>query len=666
MRRILLLGILFALGFGIVKAQDLSKRDPVLLFENALELLSAGEVYKASDVLEQALTLNPAYADAWALLARCQYELGEYERAVGFIDEAFKFGAKTPALVCLKGFGFLGLGRLDEARKAFEETVLKIPKDRDARFGLALLDLNAGKSKEAKAKLSESLASYPTDPRALLSLATIARAENKNEEASAFLKEALRWLGDDAEVNYAAAELYAEQGNKSEAIRLARIALTKQAKHSGASKLLALISFEEGFLEEARGLLESVLQSNRNDAEAWFLLALIEQAAKNRTDAEYAFKRILALHPEDELARIALENFIMDMTAFEDPARLALADWHFSRAKDFERSYLNQKAIAEYRRGLAINPYANAGRRRYAELLRSAGLSNSYLAELRFLDGIGKADTALKDAIEIYDSLLSRSISQDWAIAEPSYAYGDGSYNIGIFSLSHGSFLYHPGSDAVFARYFRDMLVFEPLFNVRKQVPAVNSPSDAYQLARQSALDYYVIVSLAETERNVMASLELRSGKTGAIVKRINAPRSGNDKVALAAFYLLSEIKNTVELKASLVARKGNLGLVNLGKSAMLQKGDSFLVIKKGAVSISSDGKALSWKDEDIVATITADKIDDDYFEGKLVRIGFFDRINPGDVVVRKPEEKKNTEKETTSIAGLNWSLLYERLRRLY
>jgi len=665
MRRRAVLFAAMAMLVLLTTHAQLSGQTALALYKKAEAFLADGDFYRASDSLETALAINPAFAEAWSLLSRCQYELGEYERALGFIEEAFRYGPRNPATLNLKGFILLGLGRLEEARKTFQETVSGLPKDRDARFGLAMLDLGSGKPGEAKSRLSESLAVYPSDSRALLSLAAIARAENKNEEAAALLKEALRWLSDNAESSYAAAELYAEQGNMAEAARLAQNALALRPGHSGALKLLALLSYMEGSLEDARHFLNTSLKNNRKDTEAWFLLGLAEQAAMHRPEAEYAFRSILDLDPGDEIARIALENYIMDTTPFEDTARADLADWHFSRALDFERSFLNQKAVTEYRRGLAINPYAGKGRKRYADLLLSAGLSNSYLAELRFLDSIGKTDSVLKDAIEVYDSFLAGSVGRDWAMFGESQE-NSGAYSLGMFSLAHGAYLYHPGSDAVFARYLRDMLVFEPMVKLSRQVPAVSRLSDAYQLARDAGLDYYAIVSLAETDRTVLASLELRSAKTAALVKRIEVPRAGNDRIALAAFQLIAEIKNQLEPKGSLVSRKGNLGLVSLGKAAGIKKGDSFFVIKKGAVSISPDGKALSWKDDDIVAAITADRVDDDFFEGRLERMGFFDRINPGDVVVMQSRGKTAKKQEADLSAGINWSALYERLRKLY
>ncbi|MBU1082297.1 MAG: tetratricopeptide repeat protein, partial [Spirochaetes bacterium] len=650
--------------------------DAKALYDSGLSLLASGETYRAVDAFTEALAVNPAYADAWAALARCQYDLGEYERAVAFVKESYRTGPRSPSLVTLEGFALVGLGRLEAARAAFDEALARLPNDRDARFGLALLDLRTGKPRDAKARLSASLKSAPRDPRALLSLALISKAEGRVGETAAYLAEALKWTSGDADACYAAAALFAEQGDAVEAARLAGAAVEARPSHAGARGLLASLYYESGALDEARSVLDGSLRYDRSDPQAWFLLGLVEAQAGRRAEAEYALSALAALRPDDELARIALENLVMDATGFEDPSRAGLAAWRFARAADFERRLLYGKAIAEYRRGLSVDPYANQGRRRYAELLRGSKLPASYLSELRFLSELGKADRALSDAIEIYDSLLEGSVARDWKAgggAPPSRPY-----RVAVFSVGPGGTPYHAGSDMVIARYLRDALAFEPGFSPERSAPRVPGFSDAFRLARESGADYFVLVGVAETERDVIVSAELRAARTGALAARIEAPRSGNDRVALAVARIVGGIRENLEPRGTLLERKGNLALVDLGRVDGVSEGDAFLVVRAGAVSVRPDGSGLAWNDADVVARIVAKRLDDELFEGSLERVGFFDRVNPRDVVVReppKPEPPPPGDKPAAKPAAAQpqpevptyvWSALFERVRSLY
>ena len=670
--------VLLILGITIAAGQAKRPTDPRALYESGQALLVAGDAYRAADAFTEAVAINPGYADAWAALADCQYQLGEYERCITFIEKAYSFGPRVPALVTLEGFARIGLGAPDDARKRFEETLVRLPNDRDARFGLALLDLRSGRPADAKARLAASLKTAPRDARALLSLALISRAEGRADESAAYLTEALRWSSGDAAASYAAATMYAEQGDAVEAARLARAALDVKPAFAPARGLLASLYYERGALDEARAILDGSLKYDRSDSQAWFLLGLVEAAAGRRADAEYAFQTLASQRPDDELARIALENLAMDDTSFEDPSRADLAAWRFARAADFEKRLLYEKAIAEYRRGLAINPYANEGRRRYAELLRGSRLSTSYLSELRFLADIGKSDQALSDAIEIYDSLLQGSVGRSWKVSETSLP--SNRYRIAVFSVGPGGTPYHAGSDLVIARYLRDALAFVPGLAPERSVPRVPSFADAFRLARESGADWFVLVGVAESERDVVVSTELHAARTGALAARFEAPRSGNDRVALAVASIVQSIRGSMPLRGTLIARSGDQGLVDLGRVDGIAVGDSFLVVRNGAVSIRPDGQGISWNDADIVARIVAKRLDDELFEGTLERVGFFDRINPRDIVVREPKPAATqaapkspgkpaaTAPTTTAVpsSAYVWSALFDRVRSLY
>jgi tetratricopeptide (TPR) repeat protein len=681
--RVCLLMLLVNLAFSPVVAQAGKlaagkQQDPRALYEAGMLLLEQQETYRAVDAFMTAVSINPAYGDAWAALARCQYELGEYERAVLYLGNAYKYGPRTTELVTLHGFSLIGLGKLTEARTYFEEALAKLPNDRDARFGLALLDVRSGRPADAKARLSLSLKSAPRDPRALLSLALISRAEGRSEESAAYLSEALRWTSGDADASYAAASLFAENGDFVEAARLARAAIELVPTHPAARGLLASLYYEQGKFDDARFILEGSISYDRNDLQAWFLLGLVEAASGRQSEAEYALSTLTALRADDELARIALENLAMEGTGFEDPSRAALAAWRFERAADFEASLLYEKALAEYRRGLSVDPYSNKGRRRYAELLRSSGLPASYLSELRFLADLGKSDQALSDAIEIYDSLLEGSVSRDWGLEGSSIDTVP--YRVAVYSVGPGGTPYHAGSDMVVARYLRDSLAFEPGIDPERGVPRVPSFADAYRLARDSGVDWFILVGVAENERDIIISAELRAARTGALAVRIEAPRSGNDRVALAIGRVIRELHAALPLRGIILERKANAALLALGRINGVVVGDSFLVLKSGSVSIRPDASGLLWNEADIVARFMVTRVDDEVSEGTLERVGFFDRVNPRDTVIREPPKPTvaadpkaatagSAPVETISepaVSSQEWSTLFDRVRRLY
>ena len=642
--------------------------DPVALYRSGMELLARGETYRAVDAFMAAVASNPSYADAWAGLAECHYELGEYDRAIAYVSEAARFGPLTPAILNLHAFSLIGVGRIDDSRVLFEQVLRMLPNDRDSRFGLALLDVRLGRAVDARSRLTASLRSHPRDARALLTLALISKAEGRQSESEAFLAEALRWTAGDPETSYAAAVLALESGNVIEAARLAQASIAAKANHGPARSLLATLYWERGAWDQARAVLDAALRHNREDAQAWFLLGLIEAAAGRSEEAEQALATLVAMRPDDELARIALENLVMDATPMEDARRNRYANWRFGRAAEFERGLLYERALAEYRRGLSIDPYSVLGRRRYAELLRLSGLTASYYAELAFLKDLGRTDWVMEDALEIYGSLLQGGVSDDWRVDR--FAVLPRPYTLAVYSIGPGGLPYHAGSDLVLARYLRDLFSASGRIAAARITPRVSAFSDAYRMAREAGMDYFILLRTSETERDVLIMAELYVGRTGALIARLEVPRSGNDRVAGATARILHEVSSLLPLRGSIVERKADRALVDIGKSVGVAVEDVFLVVRNGRVSTRADAAGLTWSEADIVGRLVITRVDDEIAEGRLERVGFFDRVNPRDVIVREPDPAKEPVKPvatiTTERGGLTWKTLFERIQRLY
>ncbi len=397
-----------------------------------------------------------------------------------------------------------------------------------------------------------------------------------------------------------------------------------------------------------------------------------ERDAGNHADAEYALSTLLSMNPSDELARLALEFLVMDSTKLEDPRRASYAQDRFDRAAEAERRLQYSRAMNEYRRGLSLDPYANQGRKRYAELLRLAGLPSSYLAELGFLASIGKVDQLVSDALEIYESILDGGLARTWNLS-PLNLPGR-PYSIAIFPLAVNGTPFHSGADIVVARYLRDLFSYSPHIAPMPGVPRVDSPADAFRIARESGSDYYIILRAVETQREFLVSAELRVSRTGALAARIEAPRSGNDRVSLACERIAAEVIASLPIRAELLKRKADIGIINAGKLSGLAVGDAFLVVRNGAIRLKANGPGLEWEEKDVVGTFTVTRVEDELSEGTIKRNGFFDRINPKDHIVRAvPGAGPSQEGQKTggTVASVEtspgfWIALFERVRSLY
>jgi tetratricopeptide (TPR) repeat protein len=643
----------------------LSARD---LVARAGDKRFAEDWYGAVEDYLQAVRINPSYSDALVGLAECYYELDEYDEALVYAKKASPFRKGDSALRNLEGFIRIGLADLPGAKALFTAVAAERPNDLDARFGLALLDLAAGKKTEARTRLEDSLRLSPQNGRALLSLALIAEDQGRPGDAASLIERALRFHGQEPRVQYTAARLARSSGDLPKAIACARNAIDMSPSYAEARRLLGALLFESGSYADAISLMQEGVARNRKDSSAWYTLGLVQAAAGKASDALYSYRQAVGLREDDEVARLALEELVMDTSPLESSARSSYAVWHFDRAGELEdRSFFDQ-AILEYRRGLEIDPNNKDGRVRYAELLRKRGLPARQLSELKFLADIGKADTPVNDAIETYDSLLQDSVSRTWGVDQ--YNLEKRPYRIALFYIAKGDEGAHAGGRNILLRYLKDLLLVSSRLRVLDLPAGLASSTEAFRKAREAEADYYLVLSIDETERDLRYSGELRVARTGSLATSFNSYRTGNERVKEATQRLATLLETSLQPEGSLLKRKDELGIVDLGSQDGIKVGDSLVVVKKASLEVAPDGLGPAYAPDAVVGSFTVTALDEELCEGRLKSSGFYDTINAGDSVVMAlavpPPKGQGPKAATPATTPLSeFSSLFAAVRRL-
>ncbi|MBQ3801613.1 MAG: tetratricopeptide repeat protein, partial [Treponema sp.] len=216
-----------------LSAQTRSK-SATSLYDDAYREQQAGNYYGAVESYREALQLNPQYGDAWYNLATCVYNLGEYDLAVEYADNALRYSRRTSEIQNLKGMALISLGRMDEAKETFNAILAKYPNDIDARFGLAELKLYGGSLSSAENLYLDALKRDGKNRKALLSLALVSAEEGKNDLAEKYIRQAIEYHNGDPEVYYLASYLATKRGNLTEAERMVRSAIQINANYDRA------------------------------------------------------------------------------------------------------------------------------------------------------------------------------------------------------------------------------------------------------------------------------------------------------------------------------------------------------------------------------------------------------------------------------------------------
>jgi hypothetical protein len=406
--------------------------------------------------------------------------------------------------------------------------------------------------------------------------------------------------------------------------------------------LMGTLHYRRGKFSETAMVMDKVLSLNRKNGSAWYLKALSLFNMARPRDGIEALRTLLTIRPEDEIARISLEDALREYLPAEDPIRIAFADYHFDRGEKFQERNLFSRAYEDYRRGLQINPYSKRGRLDYADILAKIGFQARSLAALRFLKDQKLSDKDVDERIELTESLLDDGVSRDWNIDQ--FLIRRPRFSLLLFVDRNRSFLLHPDSGRYLTKYVGDLLVGTSIFSLAVEPGEVSDFGTAFGEARQRGSDYFILLSYSESEREFSVTADIYLSRTGAKIDSLQVYRTGNDRVQNGLVQLSANLAEKFPLRGELLKRDFERGLVSIGKAENLQVDDTLLILNTKAVGLKHNLFEFAYGPDDILGSIKITKIDDLVAEGVVEKKGFFDRINAGDTVLPgKISEKVST-----------------------
>ncbi|MDR1507396.1 MAG: tetratricopeptide repeat protein, partial [Treponema sp.] len=441
---------------------------------------------------------------------------------------------------------------------------------------------------------------------------------------------------EDYRVYYYAAYLDSRAARLAQAARYAERALFYRPGFTPAKILLANLKYRQGQYDAAAALADEIISGNRNEAGAWYLKGMSFAMLGRGADAISVFSAAAGIAPDDEFIRFALEDLLISGTNLEEQGRRRWAAWHFGRARDYRARNLTGEALFEYRRGLRLNPYARE-RRDYAEILRIQGFPARFMEELRFMQDLGLGDQGIDDAVESYGSVLSNALYRRWQV-EPLLVTKR-HWKLAVFSLGAQSAFYHADAGAVASSYFKDLLAHDRNIAPVDGELRHGSFSSAFRAARESGADYFLVVSVTESERDISLLGELFVGRTGSQAGVFRAYRTGPDRLRSASKNLLDQISAALPFRGELAARRAGQAIVDKGRSDGVAAENIYDVVKKGRLAVKNEGIGFSYSQADLVGSIAITEADEEVASGNLTRNGFFDRIEAGDEIILQNEK---------------------------
>jgi len=612
----------------------------------------------AIEKFKEALSANPAYVEPMIGLAQSFLQLGEYDEAARFAAMARLRDRNNLDLVVLDGRIRIGQGDTASARSLFSTVLADQPNNVEARMGMAEADIADGRARTALSGFARSLKLAPESTKAVLSLAQLSDEMGDQESAGRYYELALKSHASDPHVQLAAAAWLLRTGDYASAEKHAQIALTLAPEMDRARALLGEIYLQAERPQDATNMLQQVVTKNRDDPLAWYALAIAYRRSGDTAKSLASFASALDARPEDEITRIAQEATAIGSLPMDDALRKKLGAFHVAQGQAQEDRNFLEKALAEYRRALILDPTSRDGRVAYARIYRSQGFPDKYLSELQVLAKLGVKDTFVQDEIEGLTSQLADTISRSWGYDQ--YNIERRRYVMPVFTMpARNRFLHALASEDV-ARSFASMLGRFDSISVPDGTSVVSGFDDAFRQARSAGTDYFLVVQADEEERSFQAAVDMYLSRTGALIASFSAFRTGNDRVRDSFQKLAEQIAGTLQPRGTLLVRKFNQGLVDEGTFQGVKKGDALIVVRRGGVRLAAEKPGLTYDEKDVLGDFQVTGADEGVSEGTVKIRGYFDYVNAGDTVI---SPAKPTAKQPTTPAPRGGNIITRLLR---
>lgn len=233
------------------RARKLKPTEANILYYLGLSYDQSGNNSKAVESYLEALKLKPDFEKCRDALIDLYIENEKWEEALNQLNESIKINPHVAGKFIMRGDVYHKLGRNDEARADYTKALSLFAGAEGAVIGIARIDALTGKHQEALKAVEPIIKKLPQDPKPRLVKASALFHDGKTQEALAEIEAAVK-LG---EKNYfvlmEAAEYLIEAKQYEKAVELLNRASQLKPKSPAPHALLASVYDALGKTEEA-------------------------------------------------------------------------------------------------------------------------------------------------------------------------------------------------------------------------------------------------------------------------------------------------------------------------------------------------------------------------------------------------------------------------------
>ena len=279
---------------------------PKALFDEALELINAGDPVAAEKLCREAVERNPKDVNMSGLLGAVLIKRRRLDEAEQVLKQTIALAPTFAKAHEDLGYVLLEQERYEEAVEVLQKAARLDPKLDAARFNLGKALASTGRGKEADAAFEASFELSPE--RKKLALAAKHHQEGRIEDAEQLYRQVLNNNPRNVDALRMLAMVAATAKRYDDAERLLRKAVGIAPDFLTAVVDLGRVLKEQDRFEEAIDCFKNAIAINPNNPHTHFLLASAYSPAALNHEAAREYRRALDLAPEHPGALLGLGN----------------------------------------------------------------------------------------------------------------------------------------------------------------------------------------------------------------------------------------------------------------------------------------------------------------------------------------------------------------------
>jgi len=271
---------------------------PLIKYELARAYLKKNNMNQAKVVLDQAISINPNYAEAILLLADINLRSGHGEAVIEPMTRLLKRSPELRPAALLLAAAYGSLDRFDDAAVITGEEAKLAPRDPQAQMALGLTLRQAKRNDEARQAFEKAAELAPDNLWPVDQLVELDLLEKHFDTAQQRIDRHFQKTPDSPAAHFFKGKILVAEEKWGPAETELQKTLQLDPNFGGAYDLLVQTYLATNKLPQALSQLQTQLSKNPNDASALMTLALLHERTNEFAKARDAYEHLLSLKPD--------------------------------------------------------------------------------------------------------------------------------------------------------------------------------------------------------------------------------------------------------------------------------------------------------------------------------------------------------------------------------